>query len=901
MNIDEKEEDNKFKNDIWNYKGYFVENADEEEDPKYFEFGAHFSYKELYKCLEILRNQQLKKEFEKEKENGLQGTKIQRNLKFNKKIENKERNNTKNKKIESKENNEKKGYKESKENKENNNFQNISIGLKNKARSRNLGGMEDAPDESEKQNELTFIPFSNSINNFPIKKEQKNPNKSTSINNANYIKIYCNNKKKKMINLNNNFTKTKKVNNFIRSTNSNLNTNINTSNINNTKDNAINKNFGQQYMKYNKQINRLNDKHIISRNREQKHIYQKINNIYNNQTVHQNYNNINNSNNNFNEINYFQSYQMQTKVQPISSIYKKLCFLNKSSLNYNSKENISNSNNIYHKRIKQLTEPKISINSLKKHIIVGNKNIQLNKIVNNSTSYMNTSNKMKGRLNSNNLNDLLNSYNSKKMVLSSEKKFEKLSPLSLENYYFSYKYNNMIKNKRGLYNFSLEKKKLNEFSDSNEYKKYIPVSVDNNRNNLSNNDIINRINKENNKKQYSFLNIIHNNNISYQGFSNQSKKNYLNKENKNSKCKPNNNNDNNWNDNSQHINYEGIKENMNNLFNITGKNEKISRNKNNNYFINNISSINNSNNKIINSINSNINFDFNNNTSLKKMNMTQQSNSFVKYNNQKNQLRAMIFNFNKKLINNNNKKVITKIPSLPGQKIFTTSTDDNSIFNNNNYKSKFINKQLKNNKVNSYYLNNSIINKPKKKINLTKDIIYKPKLKMTDISKNNNNSNGNIINNNNAFKNINNDTSINKKNISKNISKNQMSNLSNNSYLLKKYENIIKKKSPKKNINININISNNNKIIYNRIFGDKNPFLRNNQKNTKSPTKQKIGFVNNTTYGNANNVINKKGQKNSGMISIDNLKKKKGNNIKFDNLQFPKKKLLNIYNKNNNI
>ena len=116
-----------------------------------------------------------------------------------------------------------------------------------------------------------------------------------------------------------------------------------------------------------------------------------------------------------------------------------------------------------------------------------------------------------------------------------------------------------------------------------------------------------------------------------------------------------------------------------------------------------------------------------------------------------------------------------------------------------------------------------------------------------------------------------------------------MSNLSNNSYLLKKYENIIKKKSPKKNINININISNNNKIIYNRIFGEKNPFLRNNQKNMKSPTKQKIGFVNNTTYGNANNVINKKGQKNSGMISIDNLKKKKGNNIKFDNLQFPKK------------
>ena len=901
MNIDESnEEDIKFKNDIWNYKGYFVENADEDEDPKYFEFGAHFSYKELYKCLEILRSQQLKKEFEKEKENELQSTKIQRNHKFNKKIENKERNNTKNKKIESKENNEKKGYKENKENKESNNFKNISIELKNKTRSRNIGGMGDAPDESEKQNELTFIPFSNSINNLPVKKEQKNPNKSTFINNTNYIKIYCNNKKKKMLNLNNNFIKTKKSNNFIRSTNSNLNTNINNSNINNTNDNAINKNIGKQYLKSNKQINKLNDKHIISRNREQKNIYQKINNIYNNQTVHQNYNNINNSNNNFNEMNYFQSYQMQTKVQPISSIYKKICFLNNSSFNYNSKENISNNNNIFQRRIKQLTEPKFSINSLKKHIIIGNKNTQLNNFVNNSTSYMNTNNKMKGKLNSNNLNDLLNSYNSKKMVLSSEKKFEKIIPFSLENYYFSYKYNNMIKNKRDLYNFSLEKKKLNEFSDSNEYKKYIPVSVDNNRNNLSNNDKIRRINPENNKKQYSFLNIIRNNNISYQGFSNQNKKNYLSKENKNFIFKPNINNDNIRNDNSENLNYDGIKENMNDLFNITGKNEKISRNKNNNYFINNISSINNSNNKIINSINSNINLDFNNNTNLiKKMNMTQQSNAFVKNNNQKNQLRAMIFNFNKKLINNNNKKVITKIPSLPGKKIFTTSTDDNSIFNNNNYKSKFLNKQLKNNKMNSYYLNNSIINKTKKKINLTKDIIYKPKLKMNDISKNKN-VNRNIINNN-AFKNINNDTSINKKNISKNISINQKNNLNNNSYLLKKYESIIKKKTPKKNINININISNNNKIIYNRIFGDKSPFLRKNPKNMKSPIKQKMGFVNNTTYGNANNVIIKKGQKSSGMISLNNLKKNKGNNIKFDNLQFPKKKLLNIYNKNNNI
>ena len=103
MDIDESnKEDINFEKDIWNYKGYFVENAEEDETPKYFEFGAHFSYKDLYKCLEVLRSQQLKKEFEKEKENELQGIKIQRNHKFNKKIEKKERNKKKKKKIKQK-------------------------------------------------------------------------------------------------------------------------------------------------------------------------------------------------------------------------------------------------------------------------------------------------------------------------------------------------------------------------------------------------------------------------------------------------------------------------------------------------------------------------------------------------------------------------------------------------------------------------------------------------------------------------------------------------------------------------------------------------------------------------------------------------------------------------------
>jgi len=55
-------------NDIFNYKGYFLENdIDEDEGPKYFEYGAHFPYLFLYQKLEILSEEQ--KEEEKELNN----------------------------------------------------------------------------------------------------------------------------------------------------------------------------------------------------------------------------------------------------------------------------------------------------------------------------------------------------------------------------------------------------------------------------------------------------------------------------------------------------------------------------------------------------------------------------------------------------------------------------------------------------------------------------------------------------------------------------------------------------------------------------------------------------------------------------------------------------------------
>ena len=54
------------KNDIDNYKGYFIENG-EEEEKKYYEFGAHFPYKYLYHQLEIIVKEKEQKQRELEK------------------------------------------------------------------------------------------------------------------------------------------------------------------------------------------------------------------------------------------------------------------------------------------------------------------------------------------------------------------------------------------------------------------------------------------------------------------------------------------------------------------------------------------------------------------------------------------------------------------------------------------------------------------------------------------------------------------------------------------------------------------------------------------------------------------------------------------------------------------
>ena len=56
--------DMEMKNDIYDYKGFFIENDEDNREPQTYEFGAHFSYLALYKELEKLYEEQNKNEEE---------------------------------------------------------------------------------------------------------------------------------------------------------------------------------------------------------------------------------------------------------------------------------------------------------------------------------------------------------------------------------------------------------------------------------------------------------------------------------------------------------------------------------------------------------------------------------------------------------------------------------------------------------------------------------------------------------------------------------------------------------------------------------------------------------------------------------------------------------------------
>ena len=834
-------------NDIYNYKGYFVENADQDDEPKYFEFGAHFRYKDLYNALKIIKKEQVYKKMKSENEEKIAQITM-------KKIENKERNNTRNKNMNL-----------------DNNIQNILKGFKSRIRSRNIG----AEQQNENQNELTFIPLNHNKNNLSVKKDAKNSNSIIYVNKTNYTNIK--NKNRKSLNNSNNYNI--------------LNKKLNSRNTNEKNNNIfMNKKFQKNILNQ-MDKHKLSDKNIFSRNQGQSSLYQQVKIPPNNKATNQN-------NNFLNNMNFYKSYKIQISQLNKNNERQNLFNFDESSFNYHSKDNkdktkynynFKNNQKTLQKNISNLTEPKYLYNSLNKNISdMKGKYMKLDKMKNYNLYNLNKKNnvtKERGKPASSNLDNILNSYRAKKLKFSPEKEKVKYMPNDTGKSPSTYQFNNLARFNKNNKRISLKKNKFNDYSDYLNNRGIISVSMDNNKY-ISNNITIE---KSKNNKKFDNSNIVHislinqsnNNNKSEMAFpdllnNNEFGKNYINSNincenirNKGNKYKREdliNYNQFNKNNNININNNNNINKNSD-LFNLLDKNEMYSRNKNNNYFLNNISSINFTNKKTINTTNNN-----KNNNNLKKMNMTQQNHTkLLQYKNHKVQIRNKMLNFHNNLMNNNYnknlKKNIVEISSASKKKLFTSSNDDNIL--NNNYKIEIINKKIQNNKNNYSYLNNLKINKSKKKISLTKHVANTIIAKENTYTKNKQ-FNKSLISN---------EVSANKSNISNNA--NQLNDAKNKSWGVKKYESLIKKKPHKNNININININNNNKIIYNKIFNNKNHGLNTNPKGVKSPTLQKIrSYINNSTIEMKSNNMNNN---------------KKTNYI---NLQLPKAKLLNVYNSN---
>ena len=834
-------------NDIYNYKGYFVENADQDDEPKYFEFGAHFRYKDLYNALKIIKKEQVYKKMKSENEEKIAQITM-------KKIENKERNNTRNKNMNL-----------------DNNIQNILKGFKSRIRSRNIG----AEQQNENQNELTFIPLNHNKNNLSVKKDAKNSNSIIYVNKTNYTNIK--NKNRKSLNNSNNYNI--------------LNKKLNSRNTNEKNNNIfMNKKFQKNILNQ-MDKHKLSDKNIFSRNQGQSSLYQQVKIPPNNKATNQN-------NNFLNNMNFYKSYKIQISQLNKNNERQNLFNFDESSFNYHSKDNkdktkyncnFKNNQKTLQKNISNLTEPKYLYNSLNKNISdMKGKYLKLDKMKNYNLYNLNKKNnitKERGKPASSNLDNILNSYRAKKLKFSPEKEKVKYMPNDTGKSPSTYQFNNLARFNKNNKRISLKKNKFNDYSDYLNNRGIISVSMDNNKY-ISNNITIE---KSKNNKKFDNSNIVHislinqsnNNNKSEMAFpdllnNNEFGKNYINSNincenirNKGNKYKREdliNYNQFNKNNNININNNNNINKNSD-LFNLLDKNEMYSRNKNNNYFLNNISSINFTNKKTINTTNNN-----KNNNNLKKMNMTQQNHTkLLQYKNHKVQIRNKMLNFHNNLMNNNYnknlKKNIVEISSASKKKLFTSSNDDNIL--NNNYKIEIINKKIQNNKNNYSYLNNLKINKSKKKISLTKHVANTIIAKENTYTKNKQ-FNKSLISN---------EVSANKSNISNNA--NQLNDAKNKSWGVKKYESLIKKKPHKNNININININNNNKIIYNKIFNNKNHGLNTNPKGVKSPTLQKIrSYINNSTIEMKSNNMNNN---------------KKTNYI---NLQLPKAKLLNVYNSN---
>ena len=518
-----------------------------------------------------------------------------------------------------------------------------------------------------------------------------------------------------------------------------LNNNQNKININNHI-NSINKNINLNknilITNIDDKIRQINNKYNITRNREQKSSFDfpifftdnknikilKENNTTNNLTNNSN-SNINNKINN--NINLYKSYQNQIKKR------KEIKLDNTNNNNFIKNNFINDKANIY----------------------------------------------KKSRILSYNFENFLNKCQYEKFKFSPLKKIPtKNIPISRENY-VAFKFNNIIKNKGNINNsyhnknYKLKKiinqgniilNNINSFSADNK-KKHISNSsnidkishIKNNISNISNTSL-------NNSKNITFQNMLNDLNHSKKYF-NKNRKNNITKEGA-----------------LTNFNQSLQKNKIHNLFKLLNKHEKISRNKNINYFLNNTSFMQN-----------------------------------------------------------------------------TQQNDKNRNLQTTNTKHIFLN------------LNNILMNKERNRPKLSNHLL-------------NNSRNINFNSNKNKFFNtsyINNTT---QNNLNQNQFIKRIQTTQNNNNTLN-----MRKKPKKNNVNINININNNSKIIYNKVYEYKSPLPNiNNSKIIKNSIPVKISNSN-----HINNPVNSRILKNVRSNNISNNK-----NIKFLNIQLPKKKLLNKYN-----
>ena len=811
-------------NDIFNYKGYFVENEDEEDEPKYFEFGAHFSYKELYKSLQELRNKQIKSQ----KLNQIENNKHINN----KKISNRERNNTKN-------NNKRKD------------INSIMKIFKSKGKSRNIGAVEA---KNDNKNEMTFEPKINSKNKFFIKKEDKD-NKSTfnykiKHNQTNYMKIY------------------KYIKNKIYS-NSNSNQKINLSNR-------------SKNIKLNKlKINQNSEKYIFSRNKNSKNLVQQLKiDPKKNKTLTQETKANNNISNYSYDINIHKSFNIKLKDK--NNSIKKLRF-DTVAFNSNSKENIKTTKQ---KKFK-IIEPKINYNTVNKNIFSikkpKNNNLKLDKIINNSSSSVNMKNinsiKFNRKLISTPLEYLLNSYKSKNYKYSPnlfKKQIFTKSATYNSIYDSTFKINH--KNKKEYILIKRYIPKRLEHSNISESKGLISSSMDKSK------SLYNKTIEQKNK--ISFNNKSNNNTLPNISIS------CINKKNRNNDKK---------NENKTEIN---DKYNINYLFN---KRDKNSRNRIHNFLINNISSVNftdNKNKKNINNNNlSNINIQHDKNICKIKPQVIKSNKTYIKIDNIKNEEKCK-------------QKIFFGIPKSNKKNQFISSLNNKYIFNNiNKHKSSGFIVMNKQNKIDES--GNDFDKKlkcSKKKIKNIKEIsnnnfkskemkkIYLGRNDACSKTANSFSSNSKVV----AEKNKIPNNKLKLSDIKKLI--NNKSIIDKKISLKKKYGLNIKRIESKNNININIKINNNNNIIYNKTINKKkiNNSSANINNTEKSPLainkelKISPSFTNNkASKNNLKNGYDSYNNNHSYFEKDKNYNKAinwKNDKVKFINIKFPKSKFINITN-----